>query len=370
MITEKLGIPDNIIESAYKIWEVNIESLEKNYEELVKDGSLIFSISNIKIGDFKVNKVLVKFNLNDSERTDEPVLVGMSLLSSAEKNDDENIDFIKYKEPKELRIVVNIFKGENNDKNDLLDFIVNEKIKFISSFAHELKHAYDFKKKPIHNIKSEMEYIDMNTMSLGSPTFDRFLYYLYLSHITEILVKSTELGAEIKMSNINKKQFKEFLSNSRVYIDFKSMSEYNIDDFYKGLKEEIESIVDFLIEYDQKVGTTDENINLFLSMLINMIMNTKVDTLNKHLSNINPILLAINSDKIDDIFNSLKKMANKYENNPNKFFEKQIKLINFTGKRNLKKIIKLYDIIEEDPIKIHNNINRRISKFNQFKDGK
>ena len=69
------------------------------------------------------------------------------------------------------------------------------------------------------------------------------------------------------------------------------------------------------------------------------------------------------------LFNNLRKLANKYENKPKDFFENQIKYINFVGKKNIKKLVKLYDIIEDEPNNIHHNINKRVSNFKNFNNG-
>ena len=41
----------------------------------------------------------------------------------------------------------------------------------------------------------------------------------------------------------------------------------------------------------------------------------------------------------------------------------QIKMINFIGDKYKRKVIKLYDIIDEEPIEIHNKINNKLKKI-------
>lgn len=369
MILEKLGIPDNIIESAHKIWSKTIDKINKSYNLLTDDGHLIYHVSKLKVGDYDIKAVHIKFNINYHESIDKPTLAGMSIVNSINPNEDDDIHLIKYKSPSELRFIVNVYLNENNDKKDLINFLIDSKIQIISSFSHELKHAYDFKMKSDHHISSEMDYVDMNKLGTGSPTFDHFLYYVYVSHLFEVLVKPTEVGAEIKMSDIKKSEFKDFLSSNRAYNDFKSMSEYSYKEFYNGLKSEMDYIVDFLSSVGVEMGTEEENINKFLKLLFNHLMNSKAEILNRHISRINPLLLVFNSNKVDKLFNDLRKLAIKYENKPKDFFENQIKYINFVGKKNIKKLVKLYDIIEDEPNNIHHNINKRVSNFKNFNNG-
>jgi hypothetical protein len=190
-----------------------------------------------------------------------------------------------------------------------------------------------------------MDYIDMNILYSKSMSFNYFLYYLYLSHSTEIVVKPSEVLSELKLNNVRKKDFEQFLIKNSSYNNFKDMKNFSLELFLKNLRKEI-------IENSQYKSNnyTDEQINylinFFLSEKLNDLINYKIDILKSHLIKIDPIVLSKNSDQLDKIYNKIKNISLKYKNNCIDFYKDQIKFINIVGEKNMKKLSKLYDILE------------------------
>ena len=79
MINEKLGVPNHIIDSAKKIWDETIKKVDMYYNQLKENDSVDFYVTNLKISDFKIKSVKVKFNVKYTDGTDKPVLAGMSI---------------------------------------------------------------------------------------------------------------------------------------------------------------------------------------------------------------------------------------------------------------------------------------------------
>lgn len=363
MILEKLGIPDNLIESAKKLFDETLINLDNQYETLSSKDEIYYEVNNIEISEYKVNSVFIKFQTIVTDQTDKPLLSGMSILTNYGK---KSIKTIEYKKSDVIKIIVNIYVNENNNKSDIINFFTDKKVKIISSFAHELKHYYDFMKKSVGSIKSEIDYIQTDEFRLGVETLNEFFYYLYYSHSVENLVRATEVGAYIKISDVKKKDFLDFIKSNDVYKNLEKMSNFNINDFYNGLIKDMDQIIDVLKYFKIEIGTNEENIKKILDIVLTHTFNTKVETFNKHLNRIDPLVLFFNEHEAKEVFDDLKKTYKKYEKNPIKFFEDKIKYIKFVGDKYKKKVIKLYDLIEDEPLQIHNKINKRISNFKKF----
>jgi len=195
---------------------------------------------------------------------------------------------------------------------------------------------------------------------------------VYYTHSTENIVRATEVGADIKHSGIDKSEFEEYLKKNDVYKKLDNMSKYTITDFYNGLVKDMDDIIYILRSMEKKIGSNEENIKEILGMVLLHTMNTKMDNFSKHVARINPLMLIFGGDDNDvkEIFDDIRKSIEKYEKNPIKFFENQIKYINFVGNKYKRKIVKLYDLIEDEPNIVHNSINKRVLNFKKFNDGK
>lgn len=69
-------------------------------------------------------------------------------------------------------------------------------------------------------------------------------------------------------------------------------------------------------------------------------------------------------EKANKKFNQILKKYQKYERNPEKYFEYLEKYLNFVGRKTKRKLFKLYDMVENDKNSIinwdlHNKINKK-----------
>lgn len=339
MIVEKLGVPDNIIESGNQLWNKTLNYVDGFYNVLIKKKVLNFNVFDIKIGEHKPKLVHVALNIQFYDRK-EPTINSMSFLSEFGKQTD--VKTMEFKESDTIKLLVNMYINESTKKKDFIDFLISEKIYIISSYAHELKHFYDYIKKPVRSTTSEIDYVDMVSLRTGSYNYDKFLYYLYLSHSTETDVKSTEVATELKITDTKKEDFEKFLLNNKTYTEFKSMSSYSLDVFLNDLREEIKEYTKNHNFSDQRI---EEIMNDFLKNKLIDIIEYRVRDFRNHLRRIDPKILVRNEKDIDLVYKEISKNADKYIKNPISFFENQIKIINFVGKKNIKKISKLYDYI-------------------------
>ena len=340
MIVEKLGVPDNIIESGNQLWNKTLNYVDGFYNVLIKKKVLNFNVFDIKIGEHKPKLVHVALNIQFYDRK-EPTINSMSFVSELNRKQTD-VKTMEFKESDTIKLLVNMYINESTKKKDFIDFLISEKIYIISSYAHELKHFYDYIKKPVRSTTSEIDYVDMVSLRTGSYNYDKFLYYLYLSHSTETDVKSTEVATELKITDTKKEDFEKFLLNNKTYTEFKSMSSYSLDVFLNDLREEIKEYTKNHNFSDQRI---EEIMNDFLKNKLIDIIEYRVRDFRNHLRRIDPKILVRNEKDIELVYKEISKNADKYIKNPISFFENQIKIINFVGKKNIKKISKLYDYI-------------------------
>lgn len=120
------------------------------------------------------------------------------------------------------------------------------------------------------------------------------------------------------------------------------MSNYSLDMFLKELKDEIKESTK---KYNFSEQRIEEIMNDFLKNKLIDIIEHRVRDFNNHLRRIDPKILVKNEKDINSVYKEIAKIADSYKKNPISFFENQIKFINFVGKKNIKKITKLYDYI-------------------------
>jgi hypothetical protein len=118
-----------------------------------------------------------------------------------------------------------------------------EKIEFISSITHELKHKYDKFKKPKTSLTARGEYITFTNNNFENIVpINRFLHNLYFTHTIENLVRPSELAGAIDAGEITKKGFYKFLTNERVFKQLKEIQGFTYEGFREQLKNDIDKI--------------------------------------------------------------------------------------------------------------------------------
>lgn len=341
---EALGVPQNITNVAVKIYNDIMDYIPKNADF----GELNGFEAEIK-GDYEFAGLTFKkvnFDL-EIRQHDELELVGMATADNAKLQDDFSL---KSKQSKKFNILFRYVGPETTTGSDIIQDMVDDKLEYIGSIAHELKHKYDYFKKPVQSLSKRVKYEVGSGRGFGSVrAINEFIHFLYYGHVIESLVRPTEIAAIIEAGNITKKDFYKFLTDTRTYQRLNQLKNFTYEKFYNDIKNEIDEVKDLFdhnnISYENK--TDDEIVEEALRLLYLNLKDWKAEKMhNRLVSGFHEMFLGFSGEK-DIFFSNYLKTISKFEDNYKKFFEYEIKLFNYVGAKMIKKIAKLYDLARE-----------------------
>jgi len=368
LITEALGVPENILDAAdmlYDIVEKDIKSIDSVEDEYEFDGDIEFELGDKK--KVKIDSYELKVNIEEIEDQEGVLdIISMGMGGSFGFNRDV---YMKETEPSTtLELSITFAVGENWRPEQLIQKMEEERDEHVSSLAHEIKHKYDKQSKQFGLMGPDADYqATQRRGNLGIPVIDRVFYrYMYYIHAIENLVRPTEVAYSMKRKNITKSQFKEFLENNRVYTELLEIKNFSFDDFITQLKEQEERL-DKLIEHvneDPSNMTIDEKINRVLEITYIDLVNNRMELFTIMTEHAMDDFLRFGSqlgllpsdaeekvkqlEKTDKIRNKFLSQTIKYQKNPTKFFENEFERFQYVANKMLKKISKLYAMAKDD----------------------
>jgi len=368
LITETLGVPNNILEAAdtlYDIVERDIKSIDSIEDEYEFDGEIEFELGDkhkVMIDSYELK---VNIETIDGE---EGVLdiISMGMGGSFAFNRDV---FMKETEPSTtLELTITFAVGENWEPEGLIRKMEEERDEHVASLAHEIKHKYDKQSKQFGLIGPDAIYqATQRRGNFGIPVLDRvFFRYMYYIHGIENLVRPVEVASLMKSKNITKSQFREFIENSRVYRELVEIKKFTFEDFISQLKENEDRLDALLnnIGEDPSSMTIDQKINRVLEVayidLVNNRMGMFVNMTSHHMDDMIKFGSQLGLlpkhlekgvkqlEKTDEIRQKFLSYVMKYEKNPTKFFEDEIENFQYIANKMIKKISKVYALAKDD----------------------
>ena len=369
-ILERLGVPDNIVDSATKLYELIVSHFsDKSLDtSTLSEGEYSVNLPiQIEISDLKFKSVEFRVNLISYD-SDEKV----DIISWGVSNMPDSVDNYKLLYDKSLiddiKLFINFAITDDAKFIDIYDYMGKERSKTIGILSHELKHVYD--KYMLGKILLE-DVVDYGTWAgtrTGFKPIDEFIYYMYFISKSESLVRPAELAGELISSDITKSEFKEFLNSSSTYKNLNDIKKFS----YEGLKDKLLEDIDNV----RKLFTdlTDETDEEVIDSALEITYESIVKSSGKEMSNIlrlnDPTKQAINDMEITlfgmckDI-EFFKKYINKIVfNNKEEFFLYCEKKLNFESDKVIRKVIKLYDMCKDE------GVNPLMDKINKRVDGK
>jgi len=368
LITEALGVPDNILEAAdtlYDIVEKDIKSIDSIKDEYEFDGDIELELGDKK--KIKIDSYNLKVNIETVDG-EEGVLdiISMGMAGAFGFNRDV---YMKESQPSTtLDLTITFAVGDNWKPEELIAKMEEERDENVSALAHEIKHKYDKQAKEYSRMGPDAVY--QATQQKGNfaiPAIDRVFYrFMYYIHAIENLVRPTEVAYSMKRKNITKSQFKDFLEDNRVYKELLRIKNYTFDNFIQDLKQQ-EDRLDALLEHigeDPSDMSIDEKINQVLEVVYIDLVNNRMDffmqmtqgpmddflTFGAQLGMIPPGFeeKMKQLQKTNEIRQKFLSRTMRYEKNPTKFFEDEFEEFNYVANKMLKKISKLYAMAKDD----------------------
>jgi hypothetical protein len=342
VLSEAMGVPNNIVNVAHEIYKKVIDSIDDDmtFEDL--DGYNIDLNGDYDIADLTIKKIEINFDIREG---DEIVIAGMATPDDFEVTKKYNIKSTQPK--KEFKVQFVIVAPENVTGSDIKKLMYDDRIEFVSSISHELKHKYDSFKKPKRTMKYRSEYLTYTKNNFATITpLNNFLHNLYYTHMIENLVRPSEFAGAIDAAGITKKEFYNFLMDNRTYKRLVEIRDFTYDKLREDLKNDMSKILEaFRINNIEYLGLSeDQIIDKTLQLFFINIKNWKVEMFHKMLStNFIESLMGFSSEK-DRFFRKYIKNLEKFDDNYKKYFEYEEKMFNFVAIKMIKKIGKLYDM--------------------------
>ena len=368
VLNESLGVPDNILDAAEKLYdrvEGHVKTIDETEEEYEFTGDLDFEIGDkkkVKIDSYDLTIKTEKFN----GYNEKPQVISMA-VSASFAFDREKLK--KVTEPStHLDFSITFAVAEDWEPYELFEAMEKDKANQVASLAHELKHKYDKQVKPTALVGHDAEYQATQAKdNFGIPVIDHeFFRNLYFVSMIENLVRPTEIASQIKSLGITKSGFLKFLQNERVYKELTEIKNFTFDHFMSELKDQMFR-VDALLEHigeDPSEMSDDEKIKRILEIVYISIVNTRMqffmDMTSKGTDNfiefgqqmgILPDFMkdeAIALSKVNEVRKNFLNFTKRYEKNPIKFFKDECKKFNRVADQLLRKVSKLYDMAKDD----------------------
>jgi hypothetical protein len=345
-LVERLGVPEGILDIAEKIYPKILLSIGDNDTVEMLKNSSIYVNGDFNINDFNFNRILFNYKIFES---DDLEIIGMSQSTNSKLTDKYKLKTIPSDGMVELTIFISgpkSIKGLNI--KDLLE--ENKKI-VISSLSHELKHSYDDYKGGLGDVQLRSNYDVYTKKRFGIKPIDSFLERLYFTSSIESLVRPTEVASLLKMGNITKKEFYDFIKNDRTYKLLTELSKFNIEDWRNEIKEYIPEIIEFFESLEVEgvdVLDEDEIVDEFLKVCYVVIKNWKTEeTHNIFVNKEIEYLIGFIPEK-EQMFRKHLNKINRFGNDYKKYYEYEAKTIRYVADNLRKKIAKLFDMAKDE----------------------
>ena len=362
LISEALGVPDNILDAAEEFYNIFLDKL-KHINEKKNEYEFEGSV-DIILGDkkkIKIDEYFLRIEVNEFDEFNEPPQVSSMGMGQTFMFDRQI--FMKRIEPStKAEFSITFVANPNWEVGELYNEFLTNKIDHISSIAHELKHKYDKQVKRVGLIGDEAEYIGIVNMgNFGIPFLDnKFKLYLYYTTAAENLVRATEVASNMKSKKIKKENFREFLENDRTFLMLVNLKNFTFEKLVDGISNSMNRVDEILrmIKIDPSEMSEDEKINKILELYYINLVNTKLEVFAQYVDSQSDFIHELLSNfggsfsttkpKIDDIKRQFQNHIIKYQNNPNQFFKDEIKNFHKVADQMIRKLSKLYASIEDN----------------------
>ena len=371
-ILEKMGVPENIVDSASRLYDVILSNFSSNSDdsfELYTDSEDKFEFNStlpisIVISDLKFKTVnfSVSIYFNDKYKDVDVISWGVSVIPTSHNSDEYKITHDKSLVD-DINLSVNFVSDSSNNFSDIVNYLKLDRSKTIGILSHELKHVYDKYMIGYQLLADIVDYQTFATSRTGFDEIDKFIYLLYVVSHTENLVRPSEIAGQIESSGITKSEFKEFLEKNRLYKELLEIKYWSYENLKSDLMKNIENIRSRFVDIPESESNED---------VVNVVLNSSYESIVGMSSEIMVDILGLN-DKIKILIGKVKEedidfynnfINKRLFNNSDDFFVFWQKKLNFEGEKMIKKIAKLYDMCKDDnqnPImtKINNRVNNQ-----------
>jgi len=356
-LNEAVGVPTNIVSVAQQLYDKMMSELnpKKNLRSLLKKDIVLKG--DFQINDYKFKTIKISFNVDDINdynlpEGQNPKVLVTSMTHHGRIEMNAKFNYERIQDINNVELSINFAIDNDTTTQDVIDEFNKERVVMVSSLAHELKHAYDESVNPIVNTRKRVDYQIGSQRQFGNiPPLNKLLGYMYFAHTTENLVRATELYAALEESGITKKDFYKFITNHKVYENYKNGANLT----YEGLKEDLKEIIPLIKEtfddndiYYPQNASDDEIVELTLTQFFKILLQWKGGLMKDFLSNgdFMESLFGFRGAKqryFDKYLSKITRFGEDYE----RFFRYEINQTRNICFKMMKKISKIYSLIKD-----------------------
>lgn len=348
-INEAVGVPENIIHSAIKLFDKFIEYLSSLDDIDSQDNYQTELVGDFRISDMRLTSINLDFNLIKKENESFTLL---SMGQAGESYINSKFQVVTEINENQTYIRIKLLTPIEFENDEIINFFLNDRKKFISILAHELKHSYDEFKKDRMKLTSRVDYSIFSQKNFGGLTpLNEFLFNSYYIHHIENLVRPTELAAQIKLEKITPKEFYNFFTKNKIFQTLKTIKNFSFDNLKEELKN-YEIVIDKILDMiNEDYGTIEEKVDRILELFYYNITNWKNE---KMLSLIypvgadNPLFPIFKTKEKENFLDDYFRKTSKYENDYESFYLKEEKYQQQTAFKMIKKLGRLYELTQEN----------------------
>ena len=366
LANEALGIPDGILEMADVVYEEIMEELAKDMRSEGYKNNRIGKGDDVELylpGPFTIKdetwdgivmEIDVATYVKTSHLMYDPQFGGASfrfqssLDSSFKKMESERSD--------KINLVLKIVVNEDNTWEDVHDFLNSDLEKqIIETISHELKHAFDLRKKNKIKVTDRSRY-ELSTGRTGIQALDSFNFKLYYSHYIENSVRPVEFAKYLQLKKVTKQDFLKELRNSDTYNRLNEIKNFTYDELVKSVIQDPQAMgataqivgnrgedVDMLDETQLAEILLEYNYSQIIEAKRDRYLNQATDTIGEYSSYLNRKYGESDKDKaVKEVVADLERFGKNYK----AFYKYEIKKMNILAKKTQRKLAKLYAYIQ------------------------
>jgi hypothetical protein len=363
LLKEASGVPKNITNVASQIYNQFIKDL-KNDEQSVKD----FNNTEFKInGNFEIGDVIFKdsyINLSLIGGSDEITQYQFGVNPKDYQYFTNDLKLKPKSETLPIIVDVGFMVSSDTTVKDFKNYLISNETEYVSTLAHEIKHAYDSIKTPKPNVGAMANYVANISMSVDG--FEEFFYNLYYIENAENLVRPTEIITQIEKLGITKKDFLKFITSNKVVTQLKKIQSFSFKNLYDSILEKRleknknrRELNSYTLEYTslppKKESEIIQELNNDLDEIFQIHKEKRVESFIIILEEMFDTK-EISEEYKENAIEKFKKDTNKlFGGNSANFYREAEKVMKTKSTKVLRKIYGLYDLTKDNPNNIKNN---------------
>jgi hypothetical protein len=247
-INEALGVPENIINSAIKLYDYIFAYVSSLSQIDSEDKYKTQIIGDFRIADMNLKKINLKIELYKIPGLDF-TLFGMGKSAETKINSLFQMEAVIRND--EIDLMMDFGCPKSFENEEMIEFLKQNRNKLIPIVAHELKHGYDTFKKRTSNLSKHVDYVIFSEASFGRiKPLTVFLFNSYYIHNIENLVRPTEMAADIELRKTTPKEFYKFFVESEIFKTLKKIK----DSTFEELRDEL---MDYEPQIDELLATVN-----------------------------------------------------------------------------------------------------------------